>query len=147
MFMGVRDTPLLTPYKFGSCRLLMFFKIGVLKNFANFTCNFLKKRLQHRYLAVKFTKLLRIHFFTEQLLRLPLYLICKWIYWTLKDQNFLQNKSNRSRIGLIITIFVIFKVYSRIPQMSWMKRFAIFVNGSLLPRYFMLKRYPFSKQK
>ena len=54
----------------------MFFKIGVLKNFANFTgkhlleslfikaaglkaCNFNKKRLQHRCFPVKFAKCLR----------------------------------------------------------------------------------------
>ena len=47
----------------------MFFKIGVLKNFAKFTrkhlckdvarlkaCNFVKKRLQHRHFLVKFAK-------------------------------------------------------------------------------------------
>ena len=52
-----------------SSRLQMFFKIGALKNFANFTgkhlcwnfllicsCNFIKKRLQHRYLCEIFKK-------------------------------------------------------------------------------------------
>ena len=64
-----------------SNRLLMFFEIGVLKNFASFTgkhlcwslffnkaagcrpataCNFIKKRLKHRCFHVNFPKLLRI---------------------------------------------------------------------------------------
>ena len=48
----------------------MFFKIDVLKNFANFTekhlkaCNFIKKRLQHRCFPVKFAKFLKAPFFT-----------------------------------------------------------------------------------
>ena len=63
----------------------MFFKIGVLKNFKNFTwkrlvlesnfskvaglicCNFIKKRLLHRCFPVKFAKFLRTLFFTEHL--------------------------------------------------------------------------------
>ena len=63
----------------------MFFKIGALKNFANFyrktpvldslfnkvagpqACSFIKKRLQHRCFPVKFAKLLRTPFFTEHL--------------------------------------------------------------------------------
>ena len=42
----------------------MFFKIGVLKNK---TCNFIKKRLQHRCFSVKFAKILRTYFLTEHL--------------------------------------------------------------------------------
>ena len=60
----------------------MFFKIGVRKNFTNFTgkhlcwslfliklqaCNFLKKRLQHRDFPVKFVKFLKTSFFTDHL--------------------------------------------------------------------------------
>ena len=59
----------------------MFFKIGALKNFANFTgkihvleipikkasgpqaCKFIKKRLQQRYFLVKFAKFSRALFF------------------------------------------------------------------------------------
>ena len=43
----------------------MFFKIGARKNLSNFTskhvktCNFVKKRLQHRCFPVKFAKFLR----------------------------------------------------------------------------------------
>ena len=53
----------------------MFFKIGVLKNFVNFArkylcwssflikaCNFIKKRLQHRYFPVKFVKFSKMSF-------------------------------------------------------------------------------------
>ena len=49
-----------------------FFKIDVLKDFANFTgkhqcwslaCNFIKKRLQHRCFPVKFANFLRTPFF------------------------------------------------------------------------------------
>ena len=69
-----------------SSRSQMFFKIDVLKNFANFTgkhlCwsllkvaglqtyTFSKKRLQHRRFPVKFAKFLRTPFFTEHLRRL-----------------------------------------------------------------------------
>ena len=52
----------------------MFFKIVVLKNFANFTgkhlsrnCNFIKERLQHRCFPVNFAKFLRAPLFTEHL--------------------------------------------------------------------------------
>ena len=62
----------------------MFFKIGVLKNFAIFTgkylfwsvfnknvgleaCNFIKKRLQDRCFPVNTAKFSRTHFFTEHL--------------------------------------------------------------------------------
>ena len=51
----------------------MFFKVGVLKNFANFTgkhlywslilINFIKKRLQHRVFPVEFAKFLRTPLF------------------------------------------------------------------------------------
>ena len=56
-----------------SSRSQMFLKIGVLKNFANFTekhpcrslraCNFIKKRLQHICFPVKFAKCLRTTFY------------------------------------------------------------------------------------
>ena len=55
----------------------MFFKIGILKNVANFTriyenWNFttlskIKKRLQHKWFPVKFAKFLRTPFFTEHI--------------------------------------------------------------------------------
>ena len=55
----------------------MFFKIDVLKNFANFTgkhqcwslflVNFIKKRLQHKCFPVKYANLLRTPFFTKHL--------------------------------------------------------------------------------
>ena len=51
----------------------IFLKIGVLKSFANFTGKhqcwslFVVKRLQHRCFSVKFSKFLRILFFTEHL--------------------------------------------------------------------------------
>ena len=62
-------------------RSQMFFKIGVLKNFENFTrkhlcwslfliklqdCNFIKEA-PHRFFPVKFAKSLRTHFSTEHL--------------------------------------------------------------------------------
>ena len=67
----------------------MFFKTGILKNFANFqkntcveslfdkvaglkACSFVKKRLQHTCFPVKFAKFLRTIFFTEHLLWLLL---------------------------------------------------------------------------
>ena len=54
----------------------MFFKRGVLKNFAVFTglqaCNFIKKRLQHRCFSVNIAKFLRTSFFTDHLWRLLL---------------------------------------------------------------------------
>ena len=72
----------------------MFFKVGVLKNFANFTgkhlcwslflislqdfrpaCNFIKKRLLHRCFPVKFGKFLRTPIFTEHLQWLLLYFV------------------------------------------------------------------------
>ena len=56
----------------------MFFKTGVLENFAHFTAKylcwslflikliqFIKKRLQHRCFPVKFQKFLKATFFTE----------------------------------------------------------------------------------
>ena len=63
--------------KFKSSRSQMFFKIGVIKNFADFNwslflikfqgqaCNFIKKRLQNRCFPVKFAKCLNTPFFTE----------------------------------------------------------------------------------
>ena len=66
-----------------SSRSQMFFKIDVLKNFANLpgkkpvlesflnkvavlkVCSFIKKRLQHRCFSVKFHKFLRAPFFTK----------------------------------------------------------------------------------
>ena len=72
-------------YTSRSSRLQMFFKIGVLKNCANFTgkhlcwslflknscslkaCNFIIKRLQHRCFPVRFTKFLKTPSFIEHL--------------------------------------------------------------------------------
>ena len=60
----------------------IFFKIGVLKNFANLTgkhlcwsevCNFTKKRLQHGCFPVKFPKFLRTSSFAEHLRWVLLY--------------------------------------------------------------------------
>ena len=51
----------------------MFFKTGVLKNFADLSgkhlqvCHFNEKRLQHKYFPMKFAKLLRTSCFTEHL--------------------------------------------------------------------------------
>ena len=83
----------------------MYFRIGVLKNFAMFTgkhlcwslffnkyaglkaCNFIKKRLQHRFFPVKFAKILRTPFFTEHVRWLlleishELSLYCIWEQW------------------------------------------------------------------
>ena len=65
-----------------SSRLQMFFKLGVLKNFAIFTgiqlcwilflkklqaCNFNKKRLQHKCLPANIANFLRAAFFIEHL--------------------------------------------------------------------------------
>ena len=72
------------PGRARSSRLQMFFKISVLKNFANFTgkhlrwsifliklqalaCNVIKKRPQHRCFPVKFEKFLKTPLFTEHL--------------------------------------------------------------------------------
>ena len=60
-----------------SSHLQMFFKIGVLKNFANFTgkhlCwGFILIDLLYRCFPVKFVKFLRAPFFTEHLRRLLL---------------------------------------------------------------------------
>ena len=73
-----------------SSRSQMFFKVDVLKNFANFTgkhvycslflikiCNFIKKRLQHTCFPVKFAKLLRTPFFTEHFRWLLLEGVCE----------------------------------------------------------------------
>ena len=81
----------------------MFFKIGVPKNFANFSgkhqcwslfliklqalvCNFIKKSLQQRHFPVKLAKLLRTPIFTEQFRWLLLIIreICKFL-----DERFL----------------------------------------------------------
>ena len=43
----------------------MFFKVGVLKNFATLTGKHLFQRLKHRYSSVDFAKFLRAAFFTE----------------------------------------------------------------------------------
>ena len=76
-------------------RLQMFFKIGVLNSFANFTGKHLcwsfflknlqaeglqldKKRLQNRCFPVKFAKFLRTPFLTEHLRRMPLFL--RWLF-------------------------------------------------------------------
>ena len=83
----------------------MFFEINVLKNSANLAgkhvcrclflkklqafsqaCNFIKKRLQHRYFPVKFVKLLR-SFFTEHLLVAA---SGRFIYYTLSRSRITQ---------------------------------------------------------
>ena len=57
------------PKKGRTSRSQMFFKIDVLKIFANFTgkrlktCSFIKKRLQHKCFPVKFRNILRAPFF------------------------------------------------------------------------------------
>ena len=60
--------------EYKSSRPEVFCKNGVLKNFAKFigkhdwkTCNFIKKRLQHRCFPVNFAKFLRTLFFIEHL--------------------------------------------------------------------------------
>ena len=53
----------------------MFFKISVLKNRCPQTCNFIKKRLQHRCFPVKLGKFLRTPFLTEYLRWLLLILV------------------------------------------------------------------------
>ena len=67
----------------------MFFKIDVLKNFANFAgqrlcwslfltkflANFIKKKLQNMCFLVKFARFLRTLFSTEQLWWLPLHVM------------------------------------------------------------------------
>ena len=82
---------------FRSSRLQMFFKIGVLKSFANFTGKYLcrslflknlqaedlqlhKKRLQHSCFLVKFSKFLRTPFLTEHLRWLLLYFFKKVLF-------------------------------------------------------------------
>ena len=50
-----------------SSRSQMFFKIGVLGFLGLKACKFIKKRLQHRCFAVKFTNFFRKLFFTEHL--------------------------------------------------------------------------------
>ena len=83
----------------------MYFRIGVLKNFAMFTgkylcwslffnkyaglkaCNFFKKILQHKFFSVKFAKFLRTPFFKEHVQWLlleishELFLYCIWEQW------------------------------------------------------------------
>ena len=73
-----------------SSRLQIFFRIGALKNFSNFTCkqlpetcNFIKKRLKHRCFLVKFEKFLRTPFFTEHLR----WLFLDFIRYPVKSQN------------------------------------------------------------
>ena len=53
--------------KFRSIRSQMFFIIGVLTNFANFTGKHLWWSLQHKCFPVKFSRFLRKPFFTEHL--------------------------------------------------------------------------------
>ena len=83
MFYRVYTSPLLnlTTSIFRSSRSQMFFKIGVLKNFAIFiakhlSCSLflikLQKILQHRLFPVKFTKFLKTPFFIEHLGQLHL---------------------------------------------------------------------------
>ena len=61
------------PDKLKSSRSQMFFNIGALKNFANFTGKhlcwslFLIKKLQHRCFPVKFEQIFKNTYFTEHL--------------------------------------------------------------------------------
>ena len=70
-----------------SSRSQMFFKMGVLKNFSNFTGPAtLLKRLQHRRFPVKFAKFVRTPFFTEHLrwlLKLNIFMLQLPIYYIL----------------------------------------------------------------
>ena len=91
--------------KYRSSRLKMYFRVGVLKNFAMFiekhlcwrlsldkyaglkVCNFIKKRLQHSFFRVKYETFLRTSFFTEHVRLLLLEishepsLYCIWEQW------------------------------------------------------------------
>ena len=93
VFLTQQSVSLFLAFVYRSICWQMFFKIGVLKNLTNFTgkhlclslifsnvadlicCNFIKKRLQHRFFPSKFAKFLSTPFFTEHLqwllLRLP----------------------------------------------------------------------------
>ena len=69
-----------------SSRSHIFFKKGVLKNFANLTGKHvcIKNRLQDRCFPMKFAKFLRTSFLTEYrqwlLLKLNIYMLQLWIY-------------------------------------------------------------------
>ena len=75
------------PRKGRSIRSQIFFKIGVLKNFANFTrkrlcwsqkaCNFVKNSLQRKSFPVNFCRFLETPFFTEHLWWLLLKRVCE----------------------------------------------------------------------
>ena len=91
-------------FSFRSCRSQMFFKKGVLKNFANFTGKHLccslflikfqasglqrfKKKLQHRSFPVKFAKFLRAPIFTKHL---------RWLllFFDLRNSHFLRTSQS-----------------------------------------------------
>ena len=69
-----------------SSRSHVFFKKGVLKNFANLTGKHvcIKNRLQDRCFSMKFAKFLRTSFLTEYrrwlVLKLNIYMLQLWIY-------------------------------------------------------------------
>ena len=83
----------------------MYFRISVLKNFAMFAgkhlcwslffnkytglkaCNFIKKRLQHKFFPVKLAKFLRTPFFTEHVRRLVLEIAHELSLFTASENN------------------------------------------------------------
>ena len=83
VFRNQQSLSFMLPFVYRSIYWQMFFKIGVLKNFTNsqetselesnfsniagLTCNFMKKRLQHRCFPVKFASFLSTPFFAEHL--------------------------------------------------------------------------------
>ena len=109
----------------------MFFKIGALKNFANFTgkqsffnkaaglqaCNFIKRKLQRSCFPVKFAKVLRAPFFTKHL------------WWLL----LLKSVYNFANLWSYFNQFVK-SIHCTVPNVSWRKKFfltSLIINWSL----------------
>ena len=95
----------------------MFFKIGVFKNFANFTekhpcwslflaCNFIKKRLQHRHCPLKFAKFLRTPFFITPTVAVCFHMFC---FLTTHHIGFFETQRRQG----VLHIYVILNVFSR----------------------------------
>ena len=110
----------------------MYFRIGVLENFAMFTgnhlcwslffdkyaglkaCNFIKKRLQHTFFPVKFAKFLRTPFFTEHVLwllleispELSLYYI--WEQWMVSCRGAYRPSSAYFILLRVVRLFLFF---------------------------------------
>ena len=123
----------------------MYFRIGVLKNFAMFTgkhlcwslffnkyaglkaCNFIKKRLQHRFFPVKFPKFLRTPFFTEHvrwlLLKISheLSLYCIWEQWIV---------SFRGTYGPSSAYFILLRMFLFFLFLSFFLIFFFFVDST-----------------